>query len=821
MHVASLQVDPVLARTCQAPCALRRRKSAGVLVRWALAATLPLGLIACDGAEEREAAYFERGKSLYEAGDYSKASLELRNARQINPLNHEALYYLGLIAEKKGDFRGAYKAYQAVIEQAPKHVGGNLHAGRILLMSGEIDQASEKAKAALEVEPENVEARALRGAVSLRRDALEAARADAEFALGKDKHNVAATSVLVGVLQKENKPEEAIAVLREATAANKRETALRLLLIELHRRQKDADAIVGVYQELFEIDRKNIGYRTDLARYLVAFGRKDDGEKVLRKAVEEIPDNQQAKLVLIDFLANQRSMEQAEGALKNFIAEAPQNAELKFGLAQLYVKHSETEKAEATLREIEGTAESKTTVVRARTALARMRMGAGDKLAAKELADKVLAEDSANASALVIRSQLQLEDGERDEAIANLRRVLRDNPGNVDALKLVSQAHLQGGDLDLASENLRLLLNADPNNDEARLTLARIYVRQRNPEKAISLVDKVLERQPKQPMALRLRDEILIAQRKLAPAMENARKMLAVEGEEARGYVAMGRVYQVNGQHVEALEAYRKAYAEDPELMTALTGIVQSHLAMKQPDEAISLLHAVLKKAPKNVFAHNMLGEVYAFQKVADKAEAAFREATELRANWSLPYLNLSRLKVAESKPEEAISVLEEGLKNVPGDATLKLTLASAQQSSKDIDGALSTYRSLLDANPKLDVAANNLAALIADYKYSDPETLDDALGLAQRFQNSDNPFYLDTLGWLHYRKGDYSLAVVFISKALENRPEHPQLNFHLGMAYFKSGNTADARRYLEKAIELGKTDTALIDEAKSILATM
>lgn len=815
MNVASLGNRSVSTQQKQP------RKTAGRLVRWALAAVLPLGLIACDGAEERESAYFERGKSLYESGDYNKASIELRNARQINPLNHEALYYLALISEKKGDFKGAYKAYQSVIDQAPAHVGSNLHAGRILLMSGEVDKAAEKAAKALEGEPENVEARALRGAVALRKDDLEAARADAKFALSKDNKNVAATSVLVGVLQKENRPGEAIALLQEVTGANERETALRLLLIELHRRAKDIDSIADVYAELFAIDPKNIGYRTDLARYLVAFGKKDDAEKVLRKAVEDMPETEQVKLVLIDFLANQRSIEQAEGALKHFIAEAPKNEELKFGLAQLYMKHSQVDKAQATLREIERTAEGKTAVIRARTALARMRMGLGDKKGARELADKVLAEDGGNAGALVIRAQLQLEDGKRDEAISNLRHVLRDFPGNVDALKLISQAHLQGGDLDLASENLRLLINSDPASNDARMMLARIHMRQQNPEKAISLVDEALERQPKLPAALRLREEILLAQRKLAPAMANARQMLAIEGEEARGYVAMGRVYQVNGQHVEALDAFRKAYAEDSSLLPALTGVVQSHLAMKQPEEAVLLLQKVIKQSPDNVFAHNMLGEVYAYQKIADKAEASFKQASQIRANWTLPYLNLSRLMVSESKPDQAISVLKTGLKNVPDDATLKLTLASAQQSTKDIDGAMATYRSLLEVNPKFDVAANNLAALVADYKFSDPKKLEDALGLAQRFQNSENPFYLDTLGWLHYRKGDYSLAVVFVSKALEIRPNHPQLNFHLGMAHFKSGNTADARRYLEKAVELEKTDMALVDEAKSILATM
>jgi tetratricopeptide (TPR) repeat protein len=799
----------------------RARPCARGLARWALVLLLPAALLACDGAEEREAAYFKRGKALYEAGDYRKASLEFRNARQINPLNVDALYYLGMIAEKQGDYRGAYKAFEAVTEQKPTHVGGNLHAGRLLLMSGDVEKAQARATKALEVEPDNIEARALRGAVNLRNRKLDAARADALFALGKDPKNIAATSVLVGVLQKENKADEAIALLTKTTESNKQETALRLLLIELYRRQKSVEGIEKVYHELFEIDPKNVGYRTDLARYLVAFGKKDEAETLLRAAVEAIPGDEKPKLVLIDFLANQRSFEQAEGALQQFIAAAPDNDDLKFGLAHLYVKHDQQPKAEAILHKIESNSKDKSSIVRARTGIARLRLTAGDIPGTTALVDKVLAEDSGNAEALILKARLLLNAGKRDEAIADLRSVLRGYPGNVEALGLVAQAHLAAGDMDLAGENLRLLLNFDPKNDEARMMLARISVRQGNPDKAVALVDEVLEHEPTLPAALRLREEILLSQRKLNPAMETAKRMLEVKGQEARGYVAIGRIYQVDGRHVEALESFRKAYAEDPSSLLALTGIVQSYLALKQPDDAVLLLAKVLKESPKNVYAQNMLGEVYAFKKVTDKAMAAFVAATELRKDWTLPYLNLSRLMMDDGKPEKAIEALKRGLQNIPNDATLKLTLATTQQRTKDFDGAMATYRSVLDTNPKLDVAANNLAALIADYKYGDAKSLDGALALAQRFQGSENPFYLDTLGWIHFRKGDYSLAVVFLTRAVESRPDQPQLNYHLGMAYLKAGNADNARRYLEKAVALGKDDAALLADANKALKTL
>jgi Flp pilus assembly protein TadD len=151
----------------------------------------------------------------------------------------------------------------------------------------------------------------------------------------------------------------------------------------------------------------------------------------------------------------------------------------------------------------------------------------------------------------------------------------------------------------------------------------------------------------------------------------------------------------------------------------------------------------------------------------------------------------------------------------------LQLTLASAQQTTKDIAGAIATYRAILDHNPRMDIAANNLAALVADYKYKDQQDLDNALQLAQRFQNSDNPFYLDTLGWLNYRKGDYSLAVVFLARAAEARPDNPHLNFHLGMAHYKAGNQQEARRYLEKAVKFGNGNAEIVAEAKAALQSL
>ena len=57
-------------------------------------------MLSCSGPEEKKMKFFERGKTLYEQGDYVKARLEFKNSLQLDPKFAEAYYMLGLVALK-------------------------------------------------------------------------------------------------------------------------------------------------------------------------------------------------------------------------------------------------------------------------------------------------------------------------------------------------------------------------------------------------------------------------------------------------------------------------------------------------------------------------------------------------------------------------------------------------------------------------------------------------------------------------------------------------------------------------------------------------
>jgi tetratricopeptide (TPR) repeat protein len=66
-----------------------------------------------------------------------------------------------------------------------------------------------------------------------------------------------------------------------------------------------------------------------------------------------------------------------------------------------------------------------------------------------------------------------------------------------------------------------------------------------------------------------------------------------------------------------------------------------------------------------------------------------------------------------------------------------------------------------------------------------------------------DDGYIVDSLGWAHYRQGNYKEAVRFLERAVEIKPEDPTLNDHLGDAFWKVGREREARFQWSQALSL------------------
>jgi tetratricopeptide (TPR) repeat protein len=179
---------------------------------------------------------------------------------------------------------------------------------------------------------------------------------------------------------------------------------------------------------------------------------------------------------------------------------------------------------------------------------------------------------------------------------------------------------------------------------------------------------------------------------------------------------------------------------------------------------------------------------------------AAARKALETAKTTDPTFLSalaLAELDRREGRMDEArqclIGVLTADPKNVPA----LLSLASFENDAGNRDAAIARYRAVLDIDGSNIFALNNLAYALA------LDDTDQALRLAQKALEvaPDNATVQDTMGWVYYRKGNYSTAVNYLKTAVGKEPT-PRREFHLAMSYLKSGAQDVGQKMLQEALQ-------------------
>jgi len=132
------------------------------------------------------------------------------------------------------------------------------------------------------------------------------------------------------------------------------------------------------------------------------------------------------------------------------------------------------------------------------------------------------------------------------------------------------------------------------------------------------------------------------------------------------------------------------------------------------------------------------------------------------------------------------------------------MALGTLLEEAGDREGAKKAYSKVLELDSEFAAAANNLAWLMANSPGGD---LGEALRLALAAKEiaPDDPYITDTLGWVHYKRGAYKLALTQFSMATEKRPDIPILRYHLALALYADGQTDRAKEELKKCLEMGK----------------
>ena len=775
-----------------------------------------LVIAGCGGAETRKARHLAKGQAFMVEGNFEKARVEFRNALQLVPTDSVARYDNGVVDEKLGNPREAAQFYQGAIDVDADNVPARAALGRLYVLGGAADKAMTTIKPSLDKHPSEATLLTVRAAARVQLKDPDGALQDAERAVQLAPSNEDAIAVLAAIYKDKNEPEKARVLLEGAIKTNPNTVDLRLALAQLYATMNHQPQVEALLIDLIRLKPKEKSHRLRLAMYYARLNHLDEAERVLREAVKALPDEREMKIALVQFLATRRGRDAADKELSAMIAANPKDYELRFTQAQFYIEGKEPAKAENIYKEVIAAADLDAAGLTARDRLAALRVQSNDVAGAEKLIAEVLAKSPRDNDALILRGNLSLVQKDPKSAIADLRSVLRDQPNSVGVMRSLARAHLANGEPALAEETMRRAVEANPKDLNARLDLAQLLIQLNKPEQAKPVIDELVKQEPNNATALDAQFRIAEATKDTGAAKTAADAIVALQPKSAVGYFYQGEVAENEKREDDALRLYSQALDLQPEAENALQAVTRVLIALNRLPEALKRLDEVSAHYPKLPFPSNIKGEaLLSAHRLAD-AKLAFQAAIEREPRWWPPYRNLSLAQVMDNDFPGAAATLQAAIPKVDQPEMLQLQLAGVYERTNKPDDAIKMYEAMLSKNSGFDVAANNLVMLLITYK-TDKASLDRAKQLSARFADAANPSFLDTYGWMLYKRGETAAAVAALQNVLSKTPDSPVSLYHLGMAQASAGLTDAARDNLSRSLKTGNKFFGM-DEAKAEL---
>lgn len=189
-------------------------------------------------------------------------------------------------------------------------------------------------------------------------------------------------------------------------------------------------------------------------------------------------------------------------------------------------------------------------------------------------------------------------------------------------------------------------------------------------------------------------------------------------------------------------------------------------------DEAVATLLKAITENPQSIDPLMALGNLYRSRKDFQNAHDAYEKAIAL-----------------VGQPQ-------------PGHWNLYYSAGIALERLKRWPEAETRFKKALELSPDQPFVLNYLGYSWVDQNIN----LEEAFKMLQKAveQRPNDGFIVDSLGWAHYRRGEYELAAKFLERAVDLRPSDSTINDHLGDVYWRLGRKLEAQFQWNHARDLG-----------------
>ena len=408
-----------------------------------------------------------------------------------------------------------------------------------------------------------------------------------------------------------------------------------------------------------------------------------------------------------------------------------------------------------------------------------------------------------------------LQYADKPAAIVVAQRLAETYPKKVQAWLVVAGISQKNKDFEAMENAIDHILLLEPDNQIA--AEYKLLVLGEDSQSQTDFATQFLRRNPQADDFRMLYAKRLLQTEETDAAIEQLLLLLKHDKTNVEAINLLALLYQSQESYPEAVKYFERRLeliADDDRTRLYLANALQQ---LQRYDEARQVLDQVTGEAER----FNAYRQAILLVEQAEGADAALDYIDTLQGIDEAESVQLvidkELLLKRAGREAEASGVIDAGIEQYPQDETLLYHRALSAVEQKDLKSHEADMRVLLARDPDNAHYNNTLGYSLLTLS----ERLEDAAVLIDRAHLAlpDDPYILDSKGWLEYKRGALDSALEYLLKAFVI-DQDAEIAAHLGEIYWALGKPDKAREYWDKGNSIDPDNQSLIETRDRFLGS-
>ncbi len=544
-------------------------------------------------------------------------------------------------------------------------------------------------------------------------------------------------------------------------------------------------------------DEMQAQWRAIKAEALLAQGKPDEAEGLLREALEIRTDSAPAMLGMARIAAAKQDFSGAREQLNGLLVNDEKYAPAWSLLGDIERTTGKLKEAEAAYtKAIENSLAHQPELIQR----SLVRIALADYDGARADINKLKQQVKNHPLVNYAEGLLHFQQKRFAEAQTAFEEVLKVNSQYLPALFYGGATHLMLGHQSQAQEYLGRYVAHNPTHGAAQRLLAAAKLGAGNSAEAEAAARAALAQSPDDIMTLNLLANALMRQNKGEESVQYLQKVVAAQPDSAEARARLGLGLLGQGEQEGGVDELQKALELNPQLAEAGVRLVMTYVQQGELDQALEAAEKFRAENAGRAVAHVLLGAVHFTRQEMEQAATAFGKALEVEPDNLSASNGLAAVALQAREPEKAKQYYLEGLAKHPGHLQTLLALARVEALLGNRQGMEKALQEAKEKNPKAIEPPLYLGRL-----YMRLGEMEQAFAMLSeaKAEHAGNLAVQAFQAEYELAAGQFAAAKATLTDLDKASPDNAQLHFMLARAYEGLGEREQLRAELDKSVAL------------------